>query len=134
MNNILSQFLPKDKFDIKSIQGLYDYKYPFYKPILNNLYEWIQDINWPVANIIIPLLIKAEFDNIPILKNILSGNDVQWKYTVLNYVIPEFNDNIKNEIIFDLSECLINIVNNQNKYEVEEGIVNNSEELLKILD
>jgi len=84
----------------------------FYKPILGNLFEWIQDINWPVAKVIIPLLIKAEKDIIPYVKDILNSNDSIWKYWVISQEVDGMDSIVKKTILIELKEDFESIIDN----------------------
>jgi hypothetical protein len=57
--------------------------------ILSDLFDWIKDINWPVAQKIIPLLLNSGEDVIPIVKNILKTNHDMWKYWTQSCVIDK---------------------------------------------
>ncbi|HOH37098.1 MAG TPA: DUF5071 domain-containing protein [Spirochaetota bacterium] len=108
----LKKFIPKNKFDVVSVSELSKYEYSFYKPILGNLFEWIQDINWPVAKVIIPLLIKAEKDIIPYVKDILNSNDSIWKYWVISQVVDGMDSIVKKTILIELKEDFESIIDN----------------------
>jgi len=43
------ELIPKDKFDTSGIYALYKIAPDEVEPILASLLEWIQDLNWPVA-------------------------------------------------------------------------------------
>jgi hypothetical protein len=101
-------YIPKHKCDLEKIDELSKKKYPKYKSILPDLFEWIQDMNWPVAQKIVPLLINAGKDVIPIVKNILVSSDDIWKYWTLSFVIDKMN----NDIIGLLTDDLIRIIKN----------------------
>ena len=125
----INHFIPKNKFDTALIEQLENYKYPFYKPILKDLFKWIQDLNWPVAQKIIPLLIKARKDIIPIVKEILNSNDDIWKYWTLSQVISKMDTSI----IKELKNELMRIVNNPTNGEELEEVNIISETLLNKL-
>ncbi len=99
------EYLPIHKSDTLKIEELAKIGYPFYKPILYELFEWIQDYNWPVAQKIVPLLCKAGEDIIPVIKKILMTDDDVWKYWVLSQVI----DKMPIEFIIILKEDITKI-------------------------
>jgi hypothetical protein len=119
-------FIPKTKMDTDLIEELSTYVYPFYKPILSELFEWIQDINWPVAEKIIPLLLDAKEDVIPIVKNILLTDDDVWKYWTLSQVVIKMDISIVKELKPDLDR----IINTPTKGELLEGVNLIAEKLL----
>ncbi|OHD08200.1 MAG: hypothetical protein A2Y34_16730 [Spirochaetes bacterium GWC1_27_15] len=102
-------------------------EYPFYKPILKDLFEWIQDINWPVARYIVPLLIKSGKDVLPIVKEILDSTDDVWKYWTLTCVISEMPP----DILKGLEPDLLRIKNNPTTSEIMEELPQIALELLE---
>ncbi len=99
-------FIPKSKVDTGLIEELSKYQYPFYKPILKELFEWIKDLNWPVAQPIIPLLVNAKADIIPIVKEILLSEDDIWKYWTLSQVVSEMDPAIIKELKPELDRLI----------------------------
>jgi len=120
--NELEKYIPKNKFDTKKIIELSKYNYPYYKSILHELFIWIQDINWPVAKEIAPLLIKAGKDITPELKSILLSNDDIWKYWSLTQILLEMPDSTQKEIVFEISSELKRIASNPTKGEASEEL------------
>ena len=58
-------------------------------PFLPNLLEWIQDMNWPVAPGILELLLTFPEEIVRHVQEVLSSEDDQWKWFLLNYLVPE---------------------------------------------
>lgn len=115
----LKDYIPKNKFDIDKIEYLSKKKYPEYKLILPDLFEWIKDMNWPVARKIAPLLINAGEDIVPIVKNILNTDDDVWKYWTLNYIVDKMDDSIILLIKSDLERIVINPTDGEKIDEVD---------------
>ncbi len=115
----LQNYIPKNKFDIDKIEYLSKKKYPEYKLILPDLFEWIKDMNWPVARKIAPLLINAGEDIVPIVKNILNTDDDVWKYWTLNYIVDKMDDSIILLIKNDLERIVINPTDGEKIDEVD---------------
>ncbi len=59
--------------------------------ILPELLEWIQDINWPVAQEIAPLLSRAGPEIAPHISAILKSDDDVWKYWTIGHVIENLD-------------------------------------------
>ena len=114
----ISTYIPRDKSDLKRVEELSKIGYPFYKPILGDLFRWIQDINWPVAQKIVSLLIAAGDDVIPHVKTILNSNDAIWKYWTLTYIVSKMPPQIIKMIKKDLER----IVNNPSDSEILEEV------------
>jgi hypothetical protein len=45
----IHSLIPKDKHDLECVDPVSQLGYPAIAPILPQLLEWVQDINWPVA-------------------------------------------------------------------------------------
>lgn len=79
----LIELIPKDKHDHDSIDKLEKLSYEEIKPIIPNLLEWLQDMNWPVASSVADVLrpFKENFTH-EIIK-ILNTNDRMWEFWIL---------------------------------------------------
>ena len=81
--------LPKDKFDseaVKRLSGLDDEQI---EPIVPQLLEWIQDMNWPVAQLVCELLNEHYSVVEPQLYELLKPGQTDdiWKYNIIKYLI-----------------------------------------------
>ena len=93
----ITKLIPKNKFDMDKIDELIRIGYPAYKPILYELLEWIQDINWPVALPLAPLLLEAKEDLIPHVIKIFDSDDDVWKYWVL-FILQDMDTEVIKKI------------------------------------
>jgi len=108
----LPGYIPEHKHDLEPLIELSKHEYPFYRDIMPELFTWIQDMNWPVAKLVAPLLVKAGRDVIPHVRLILKSDDSVWKYWVLLYVIDKMEPVLRREILSELKEELVLIMNN----------------------
>ncbi|WCL49690.1 DUF5071 domain-containing protein [Leptospira sp. GIMC2001] len=122
----IKDYIPKNKHDFASVEVIKNLGYPGYKPILKDLFIWIQDINWPIAREIVPLLIAAGKDIVPIVNDILDSNDYVWQAWVLNYVLIKMPKTIKLEFKSQLER----IAKNPNKDEKYEDLDEIAKEIL----
>lgn len=83
----IQKLIPQHKFDTERAQAVIQTGYPAIEPILPQLLEWIQDMNWPVALILAPFLSSIGNPLAPHIKIILSSNDEIWKYWILNRIV-----------------------------------------------
>ncbi|WP_281227073.1 DUF5071 domain-containing protein [Flavobacterium aquiphilum] len=91
----IENLIPKDKFDIETAEKLKNYSFEEIKPIIPNLLEWLQDLNWPVSQLIADFLIPYS-ENIAFeIFKILQGRDEMWKY----WILLIFGKIIKNELV-----------------------------------
>jgi len=114
----LIKYVPKDKFDIDNVKLLINLGFPEIKPVLKELFYWIQDLNWPVAQVIAPFLATLGKDIIPEIREVLKSDDGVWKYWVLSEVVSKF----ENEDIKDLKIDLVKIANNPTLEETTEEV------------
>jgi hypothetical protein len=82
-----SIILPLDKHDTLAVRQLAELGYPIISPVLPELMKWLQDANWPVARPISDLLVKIEKPVVPLLLEVLKGDDAIWKYWCLELVV-----------------------------------------------
>ncbi len=84
----LEDILPRDKFDLARAQADVAAGYPEVAPILEQLMEWMQDYNWPVARALVPLLRSVGAPSVPHIDRVLRSDDLVWKYWVIQYLVP----------------------------------------------
>lgn len=93
--------IPKDKFDLRNISRIRKLDFLTLEPIIPELLEWIQDINWPVARYLAPFLATVGLPLKPYLKPIFESNDAEWIYFVLNNIVeksPELLLSLRSEL------------------------------------
>lgn len=122
--NTLNSYIPSDKFDVNPIIELAKLDYPFYKDILFELIEWIKNINWPVAKLIAPLLVKSNKDIVPHIRIALKSKDDMWINWIFIYVIDKMEPYIKREIIMDLQKEMRDIVKDHSSCIKDEELYN----------
>ena len=83
----LKALLPEDKCDIDRAEAIVKLGYPDIEPVLPELLEWMQDLNWPVAHVLLPFLAKIDSPLIPHIRYILGTEDGEWKYSVLYHIV-----------------------------------------------
>jgi len=80
----IQQLIPKDKFDIETVDKLSNYSFDELRPIVPDLLTWIQDMNWPVAGPISKYLQSISEHLTEDIIKILKGTDDIWKYWTLH--------------------------------------------------
>jgi hypothetical protein len=123
------ELIPRHKQDYERVEVLKNQRLEDIKPILPELLEWLQDMNWPIARDIEMIVVKFQEDLIPHLKYIFTMNDGDWKYFLLNGLIGKLPDHILETLKPDL-ERIKNNPTNDEKYSELNDIV---EELLERL-
>ncbi len=123
-------YLPKDKMDLDSVAHLKTLSSNELIPLLPDLIEWLQDINWPVASELSKLLMPMEDELIPHIKEIVNSNDSQWKYCILSNLVRNFTTMNKVRLKDELMRLSINPSNE----DIEEEIDNLAKEILNSMD
>ncbi|MEK4425992.1 DUF5071 domain-containing protein [Solibacillus sp. FSL K6-1523] len=83
------ELLPRNKFDNDRVEMIKKMDRDKILPLLPNLLEWIQDMNWPVATSVLELLLTFPEEIIPHVQDVLSSDDDNWKWFILHYLVIE---------------------------------------------
>ena len=81
--------IPKDKHDIAAVENLKSTDAEAVVPLLPKLFEWVQDMNWPVAEPMVELLLHYPNELTPLVDEVLRGNDDMWIYWCLVSIVPK---------------------------------------------
>ncbi|WP_223554337.1 DUF5071 domain-containing protein [Lysinibacillus sphaericus] len=81
------ELLPRHKFDNDRVEIIKKMDRDIILPLLPNLLEWIQDMNWPVATSILGLLLTFPEEIVPHGQDVLSSDDDNWKWFVLHFLV-----------------------------------------------
>jgi hypothetical protein len=122
----INQLVPQDKFDTARARAAVIAGYPAVKPILPHLLEWLQDINWPVAQILYPFLASIGTPLVPYIQHVLETDDEIWKHWVITIVISE-----SPEVSAHFRETLKRIADSPTEGEAEEGLNQAAQEVLE---
>lgn len=79
----IRELIPKHKDDQNVIEGLKKLSFEEIKPIVPDLLEWLQDINWPIAGPVAEVLKPFSDKLVPDILKILKTNDGIWKLWIL---------------------------------------------------
>jgi len=113
----IRDLIPKDKGDVETALKLTGHSYSELKPIIPELLQWLQDMNWPVSRPVAEYLetITEEISD-EILK-ILRGDDGVWKY----WIIIVFGCITQNpEVLKEIQRIANNPTNDDKDCEVDE--------------
>jgi uncharacterized protein DUF5071 len=89
MKSDLATLLPRDKFDTERAEAIIALGFPAIEPIVPALLEWMQDLNWPVAQVLQPFLASIGSPLAPHIRRILETDDVIWKNWVLLCIVAK---------------------------------------------
>jgi hypothetical protein len=118
----ISELVPKDKYDEEALDKLrvvvsneIDIN-----PIIGKLFEWIQDINWPIAPELCKILATLKSDDIiPQIKMVLNSGDDSWQFSCICFLIPELPTEVKKKLIPDLLRIITTPTENEKLCEID---------------
>lgn len=79
----IKELIPKHKDDQKVIAGLKKLSFEQLRPIVPELLEWLQDMNWPIARPVADILEPHVDRIVPEIMEIFKTNDGLWKMWIL---------------------------------------------------
>ncbi|MFC9710254.1 DUF5071 domain-containing protein [Paenibacillus sp. NPDC056933] len=79
----IREMLPQDKHDFGAVRKLSVLSNEELKEILPELFEWLQDGNWPISKSVEDLLLRFGEELIPHIQNVFKTKDPQWEYVML---------------------------------------------------
>ena len=81
---------PKHPSDLEAVRALVKEPSEKLRPILPALMEWLKDMNWPVAQALLPLLVREQDETACIAEDILKPEqpDDVWKYWIVSAFAP----------------------------------------------
>ncbi|MEK5057985.1 hypothetical protein BK126_06815 [Paenibacillus sp. FSL H7-0326] len=122
MNN-LEQLVPKHKHDLEVIDKLRELDPRMdVSSIMDDLFEWLQDINWPVAQELCTVLPRFKADDLlPRIHRVLNSDDEGWQYSCIYFLIPKLNTDVHNEVREDLLRIIQNPTPSEILSEINKG-------------
>lgn len=82
----VKDLIPKHKDDQNVVGPLKELSFEQIKPIVPELLEWLQDMNWPIARPIANILEPFADKMVPEIIKIFKTNDGVWKMWVLRNI------------------------------------------------
>ncbi|MGC5327139.1 DUF5071 domain-containing protein [Brevibacillus sp. SYSU BS000544] len=116
----LLDLIPKDKMDTETVERLLDLDSDQLQPVIPELMEWMQNINWPVAQILPKILLKCGKRIIPELKRILNSGDDTWQFACIGWIIKELPNEVLIEIVPELRRLAFNPSANEKEWEFDQ--------------
>jgi len=107
MSRDLSTLVPATKFETEKAQRLVALGYPAVGPVLDEIMEWVEDGNWPVAKVFSPFLATVGAPLAPQVRHVLESQDEQWKYFVLRSIVGE-SASLAHALAVDLQRLMHN--------------------------
>lgn len=93
----IKNLIPKHKSDFETVESLKKYNFQQIQPIIPDLLEWLQDMNWPISKTLADFLIPFTDHISSELIKILKTDDEMWKY----WILLSFGKIIKNKMVLN---------------------------------
>ncbi|MBY9081798.1 DUF5071 domain-containing protein [Paenibacillus sp. HN-1] len=126
----LTKYLPRDKHDFESVAVLKNVDKSITITLIPQLLEWLQDMNWPIAQEVAKLLLQYPEETVPHVKAVLQMDDDIWKEWCLRYFVQE----LPVELFACFKSDLIRISSNPTPGEVLEEVHETAKEILEIME
>lgn len=81
-------YIPKHKFDYETVDRIKNSSPDTIKPVLPYIFEWLEDINWPVAQELAKVMIKFDDLIIPFIKDLIHRPDGLRENSVYFFMLP----------------------------------------------
>ena len=114
------------KHDHEAVERAITAGYPAVESVLPSLLEWMQDINWPVAQTLAPFLASIGKPLIPHLSKIFETDDEIWKAWVISGIVEE-----SPELAFAFRKYLERVADNPTPDEYEEQVSDYATDVLE---
>lgn len=88
----IKALLPQHKSDSESVEKLRTLSFEQIEPIIPDLLEWLQDINWPIAGAVADVLTPFVGKIVPDIIRVLKSSDEEWKYWILKTLAQTATD------------------------------------------
>ena len=129
MSADLLSLIPNGKSETAKAERLVALGYPGIEPVLPQILEWVQDLNWPVARVFQPFLAGIGAPLAPYVRAILATNDDSWKHYVVIGIVGH-----SPELACALRQDLERLVSSPTSGEVAEEVSDVAGEVLSSLD
>ncbi|MES2949621.1 MAG: DUF5071 domain-containing protein [Pseudomonadota bacterium] len=109
--------MPGSKDEADKATKLVSLGYPAVEPVLGEIFEWVEDANWPVAKVFLPFLARVGAPLVPHVRYVLQSQDEQWKRVVLDSIVSQ-----SGALAHGISVDLLRLIDTPTAAEQEEGL------------
>lgn len=120
------ELIPRDKMDTDRAEAAVAAGYPAVAPIVPDLLEWLQDMNWPVANVLAPFLASIGEPLVPHIRHIFETDDELWKYWMIVAILRD-----SPTVAAAFRDDLVRIASAPTEREAEEGLDERAQDTLE---
>lgn len=128
MNN--STLIPAHKSDFETLNRLKACEKNVVRPLIPELFDWLQDINWPISSDLSDILLNFDDELIPHIRKVLQSDDGTWKYSILIKLVCKMSISNRVKLIPDLKKLSAS----KESYDLDEGLDELSMEILESIN
>ncbi|QLY81265.1 DUF5071 domain-containing protein [Clostridium intestinale] len=112
-----SLIIPTNKHDFDAVEKIKNTDLKSIQQYLPQIFEWVEDINWPIAPKLAEVLVKFDDMIVPYLIDLIRNPDGLREYSVYFYMLPILTD-IQLHLI---KGELMRVAYNPSDFEKQEG-------------
>ncbi|AJQ94764.1 DUF5071 domain-containing protein [Gynuella sunshinyii] len=116
------RIIPNSKSDDEACENLSRVTDAEIIPYIYELLEWLQDINWPVAQHVAERLSKLGLELVEPILVVLNGTDEVWKYWIVSHLLYMVNDQVYQSLELKLRRMKSQPTQSEIKEEVYEAV------------
>ncbi|WP_227665398.1 DUF5071 domain-containing protein [Lysinibacillus varians] len=122
-------YLPLNIYDVDKVEKLKKLDRNVLEPLLPDLLEYTQDMNWPVASGVVEILLTFPKEIVSHVQAILSSNDENWKWFILHFLVIKLP--VESQVQF--KQYLIRVAQTPTQNEIAEELDEIAKEIVDML-
>lgn len=122
-------YLPLNIYDVDKVEKLKKLDRNVLEPLLPDLLEYTQDMNWPVASGVVEILLTFPKEIVSHVQAILSSNDDNWKWFILHFLVIKLP--VESQVQF--KQYLIRVAQTPTQNEITEELDEIAKEIVDML-
>lgn len=122
-------YLPLNIYDVDKVEKLKKLDRNVLEPLLPDLLEYTQDMNWPVASGVVEILLTFPKEIVSHVQAILSSNDDNWKWFILHFLVIKLP--VESQVQF--KQYLIRVAQTPTQNEIAEELDEIAKEIVYML-
>ena len=121
--------LPLNIYDVDKVEKLKKLDRNVLEPLLPDLLEYTQDMNWPVASGVVEILLTFPKEIVSHVQVVLSSDDDNWKWFILHFLVIK----LPVEFQVQFKQYLIRVAQTPTQNEIAEELDEIAKEIVDML-
>ncbi len=122
-------YLPLNIYDVDKVEKLKKLDRNVLEPLLPDLLEYTQDMNWYIASGVVEILLTFPKEIVSHVQAILSSNDDNWKWFILHFLVIKLP--VESQVQF--KQYLIRVAQTPTQNEIAEELDEIAKEIVDML-